>query len=606
VLLFHANHLKGGYLGVDFFFVLSGYLITSLLLAEAAQTGSVGLGGFWARRARRLLPALAVLLVGVAAYCVVYASRSELGQIRGDAFATLGYVANWREVFSHQDYFALFSSPSPLNHTWSLAIEEQFYLVWPLVFFGLLTRFRVRTPRAVLVTALVLAAVSTLLMFELYSPASTTRAYFGTDTRAAAILFGAALAAWNVMRPPTGHRGRRVALEVVGVAGVVVLAVAWVALDGQSRTLYRGGFLVCGVAATAVIAAVVHPQRGVLARLLEFRPLVGLGLISYGVYLYHWPIDIVLDAQRVHLGGWPLVLVQVAVTLVVSIASFKLVERPVRTGAIRAPQWRRLTPAIAFALVLAIFTTTTGAKSLPSVVRSLGKHPIAAARLAYRGAVPGSKRIMIVGDSVGYFLGRSFQRVAPDYRSSVLNAGLQGCVLLSGVSEARYDRADGSTAVLKTYPCDPPWERAAVKAFRPDIVLWIVSNPATEYLDKGRQLRACSPEFGERYRAQLASTAAELQSSGAQVFMTTEVYPRYLLADADAITDCDNQLRRAAIPATGVTLIDLQARVCPDGHCIVKEHGVTLRTDGEHYRDRGGDLIAEWLLGQMHVPRVPR
>src|SRR6478736_573720 len=156
VLVFHSGHLLGGYLGVDFFFVLSGFLITSLLLAESTRTGRVGLGGFWARRARRLLPALGVLIAAVVGYCLLFAKPAELTQIRGDAFATLTYVANWRQVFSHQNYFALFNAPSPLQHTWSLAIEEQFYVIWPLVFVALLIRFKRGTPKAVLTVSLAL------------------------------------------------------------------------------------------------------------------------------------------------------------------------------------------------------------------------------------------------------------------------------------------------------------------------------------------------------------------------------------------------------------------------------------------------------------------
>jgi peptidoglycan/LPS O-acetylase OafA/YrhL len=268
VLLFHGGHLIGGYLGVDFFFTLSGFLITSLLLAESGRTGSVGLGGFWSRRARRLLPALAVLMVAVALYCFAFASTDQLYAIRSDAFATLGYVANWRQVFSHRDYFALFSAPSPLDHTWSLAIEEQFYVIWPLVFVGLLAWRQRAAARAVLVTSLVLAGVSSVLMIALYDPANVSRSYFGTDTRAAAILFGAALAAWLAIHGPTRDRRRRVALEIVGIGSAIGLAVAWTRLDGQSSTPYHGGFLLCGLAATAVIAAAVHPEPGPVSRVL--------------------------------------------------------------------------------------------------------------------------------------------------------------------------------------------------------------------------------------------------------------------------------------------------------------------------------------------------
>jgi len=224
VLLFHGGHLTGGYLGVDFFFTLSGFLITSLLLAESSRTGSVGLGGFWARRARRLLPALTVLLVGVAVYSIALAKPSELAQIRGDAFGTLGYVANWHQIFAHQSYFALFTAPSPLNHTWSLAIEEQFYVIWPLIFVALLARFARSTPKAVLATSLALAGVSSVVMIVLYNPADTNRVYFGTDTRAAAILFGAALAAFLAIHGPARTRAARIAVECTGLVGAVVLA----------------------------------------------------------------------------------------------------------------------------------------------------------------------------------------------------------------------------------------------------------------------------------------------------------------------------------------------------------------------------------------------
>src|SRR5260370_13714265 len=159
VLLFHAGHLVGGYLGVDLFFVLSGFLITGLLLAEWEHTGEMRLRAFWARRARRLLPALVAMLCGVVAYAAFAAHAIQLGAIRSDSLATLGYVANWHSIIGGHSYWDVFSAPSPLNHTWSLAIEEQFYLLWPLIVVGLAvgTR-RDRLPRRVFAVALVGAA----------------------------------------------------------------------------------------------------------------------------------------------------------------------------------------------------------------------------------------------------------------------------------------------------------------------------------------------------------------------------------------------------------------------------------------------------------------
>ena len=280
----------------------------------------------------------------------------------------LAYGANWRAVFAHQSYFALFSAPSPLHHTWCLAIEEQFYVIWPLVFVALAAMFKRTIPKAVLVTSLVLAAVSSVLMIGLYNRFNTNRVYYGTDTRAAAILLGAALAAALALRGPVTRRYARITLEALGLAGVVVLAVAWTHLDGQSSTLYQGGFLACGLAATAIIAAAVHPDAGPIAKVLSWRPLCALGLISYGVYLYHWPLDIALDQQRVGLTGWPLFAVQTGVTLVVATLSYRYIEQPIRHGALTAIQWRKLIPAIAVVLVGAlVLASTLGAESAARV-----------------------------------------------------------------------------------------------------------------------------------------------------------------------------------------------------------------------------------------------
>ncbi len=337
VLLFHGGHLTGGYLGVDLFFVLSGFLITSLLLVEGRDREHIALGSFWARRARRLLPALGGLIVGVAVYCVVFAQPSELSRIRGDAFATVAYVANWHSIATGTDYWALFRTPSPLEHTWSLAIEEQFYLVWPLVFVGLLAWWKRRTPQAVLVVALVGAVASTLLMVALYSPSDASRVYYGTDTRATGILLGAALAALLAIRGPARSHTARVTIEVAGWVGFVVLALAWTQLSGESETLYRGGFLVCGLAAILVIATAVHPNRLLLGSALGFRPLCLLGIISYGLYLWHWPVDLVLDADRTGIDGWPLFAVQTAVAIGIAVVSYRWLERPIRRGALDRP-----------------------------------------------------------------------------------------------------------------------------------------------------------------------------------------------------------------------------------------------------------------------------
>ncbi len=393
VLLFHGDHLSGGFLGVDLFFVLSGFLITSLLLAESTENGGIGLGGFWSRRARRLLPAFAGVMVGVAIYCLVFAEPSELARIRGDGLASLFYVANWRSIFAGQDYWAMFQSPSPFEHTWSLAIEEQFYLLWPLIFVGILALFRHATARAILVVSLVLAAGSTILMWALYNPADVSRVYYGTDTRATALLLGVALAAGLSAWGPVKSRAGRIALETVGFLGVAFLAFTWITVDGGDSWLYEGGFLLCGLSVIAIIAAAAHPEAGPLSKALGWKPLCLLGLISYGVYLWHWPLYIVLSPERTGLDGWPLFAVRVGVTLIVAVASFILLETPIRRGAMSARQWRVLTPVAAGALVLIIIGATAASEPSPMAASTVDA-PVGAAE-------PGAGRGRLRGDDAG-------------------------------------------------------------------------------------------------------------------------------------------------------------------------------------------------------------
>jgi peptidoglycan/LPS O-acetylase OafA/YrhL len=602
VLLFHGGHLRGGYLGVDLFFTLSGFLITSLLLAESGRHGRIGLGAFWARRARRLLPALAVMLIGVALYSWFYAPPDQLAQIRGDAFATLGYVANWHQVFAHQSYFALFSGPSPLQHTWSLAIEEQFYVIWPLLFVGLLVAWKRATATATLAVSLALAAASAALMIVLYQPGDTARAYFGTDTRAAAILLGAALAAWLTRHGPTRSRGRRVALEALGVASVVVLAVAWTRLDGQSPTLYRGGFVVCGLGAVAVIAAVVHPVRGPIAAVLSFRPLCALGLVSYGVYLYHWPLDVFLDEQRVGLGGWPLFAVRTIAALAAAAISYRWIEQPVRRGALSGVRLRVLVPAMATALVVALVAATNGvAPTSPSpslIASTIAVSPAKAVARAVRVAPPHSERVMIVGNSVAYFLGQAFAQLDPKHLA-VFDAGIPGCSFPPQVDVGTITLSNG--ARFTGSRCHPAWESDVVKGFHPSVVFWVVTNPAGAggtYL--GHEVGPCSQQWDDLYAEALTHEVGVLGAGGAKVVITTSAYTRFLfMRSSDHAIACDNRVRRRVAAATGAQLVDLFEFICPDGQCRDKQNGVSLRADGLHYEGAGGEIVARWLLSQV-------
>jgi peptidoglycan/LPS O-acetylase OafA/YrhL len=343
VIAYHlgAGWAPGGLLGVGVFFTLSGYLITDLLLGQWVAEGRVRLGDFWLRRARRLLPELFVMLAVVAAW-VTLADPDQLAGLRGAVAAAAGYVSNWWLISQHISYFARFGPPSPLGHLWSLAIEEQFYLLWPwLLLLGLgLVKERRRPvpvrPRLAVVT-LALAAASATAMALLYHPGfDSSRVYDGTDTRAFGLLFGAALAMVWPSRELKGGitAGARRILDGVGIAGLVVIALLIWRTNQYSAFLYPEGLVLLSVATVFLIVPLAHPATR-LGRALGWAPLRWLGVRSYGIYLWHFPV-IVLTTPVREFGvvDLPRAALQVAGTIVLAALSWRFVEEPVRRGAL--------------------------------------------------------------------------------------------------------------------------------------------------------------------------------------------------------------------------------------------------------------------------------
>jgi peptidoglycan/LPS O-acetylase OafA/YrhL len=346
VVLYHLNvgWASGGLLGVGVFFVLSGYLITDLLLAEREREGAIALGRFWLRRARRLLPALWVMLVVVTLW-IAFLDPAQLASLRGALVAALLYFSNWWYAFQHVSYFASFGAPSPLGHLWSLAVEEQFYLVWPLLLI-LATRFVQR--RWLLVGIVVAGGVaSAWAMATIFQPGSDpTRVYEGTDTRAFQLLIGASLALVWPSRRLTGPISalRRRSLDALGAVGMVVIVVMVVGTNEYETFLYRGGMVILSLATVAVVAVLAHPSTH-LGRILGAPPLRWIGVRSYGIYLWHYPI-IVLTSPVNGTAGPLLTLAQVGATVAVAALSWRFVEEPIRKHGFRgvfagltAPRW---------------------------------------------------------------------------------------------------------------------------------------------------------------------------------------------------------------------------------------------------------------------------
>jgi peptidoglycan/LPS O-acetylase OafA/YrhL len=602
VLLFHGGHLSGGFLGVDAFFVLSGFLITALLLTEAGDRGGIALGAFWARRARRLLPALVCVLAAVAVYAALLAKPDELATIRGDALATIGYVANWRAVFTSRDYWALFRNPSPLEHTWSLAIEEQFYLVWPLLVTVLVRGRRGGrgAARRVLATSVVLALASLAWMLVRFDPVNPSRVYFGTDTRIASILVGAALAAWLTWRGPVHTTRARGALQVGAVASLALLAFAWTHLSGSSDILYRGGLFVTAVATAVAIAAAVHPRPGGAGRLLSFRPLCALGLVSYGVYLWHWPIYVVLDQSRAHLGGWPLLGVRVATTLAVAAVSYRFVEQPIRRGAGTRPTARRLTLtfATAVAVVTAIVVATVGAPTPRVVVADQIRHASPPPRAKKHGARV--QRVLVVGNSIAlYSADEGFKRIRTTPRLDVLNLGSIGCRLLPEESRSRFP--SGQMFRSQESECRKNWD-FAVSAFRPDVAVLLVSEPTdADHEINGHWTAPCQPEYDTVLETELRSQVEMLASKGARVVLTTTAYTELPFKSPAWFqrNDCQNAVfRRVAASEPRAVMADIFTWICPqmDANCDNHLRGTVLRPDGVHFRDDSARLLAAWVI----------
>ena len=366
VIIYHANKawLGGGFLGVEVFFVISGYLITTLLVTESATTGRISLKAFWWRRARRLLPALWTLLLAVTIYCSIF-ERDALGTLRGDVIGSLVYGFNWFQIWVGSSYFSAFGFV-PLRHLWSLAVEEQFYFVWPLVMLVLLKGGRRYLHSIGLLFLLGSVAISIYVANVYQSGVAGTvevspehylslvghpvlrldYLFLGTVSRAGGLLIGAALAMfWRPWeRQRAGRPNLRRGVDLVGLGGIAGLAVImWKfrnviegTADGGIRgydLMYRGGFLLVGVASIAVIAAAVYPGPGFTHRILNLGVLGWVGRRSYGLYLYHWPI---FQFYR-RFAGKPLDAVEfgglMLLALIISALSYRFIEMPVRTGA---------------------------------------------------------------------------------------------------------------------------------------------------------------------------------------------------------------------------------------------------------------------------------
>jgi len=622
VVVFHLGEgvLHGGYLGVDVFFVLSGYLITSILLSEHERTGRIDLRRFWIRRLRRLSPALLSLLPAIALYAVFLARPEELSALRRQGLATLAYVANWQAIATHRSYWEMFAAPSPLEHTWSLAIEEQFYLLWPLWVLLALGTLRLAR-RTFLGVTLAMTLASALALWRLYDPEHTERAYFGTDTRAAAILIGAAYAAWSLRPVPAAWARARwmvIGRDVLGALGLLGLALACVRLEGRDPFLYRGGLWLCELATIGLIACSTARGESGVERFLAWAPLRWLGTRSYGIYLWHWPIFCVLTAERVHVAPLALTALRLGATVLVAMVSFTWLERPIREHGLRV---RRpvLVGAASFALAGALVVVSTrgaGAAAAPAQDESALVAPAASAgpvridadvhTLPLADALsPGTVRVLVLGDSVAQAVGRAMRARQADRGIFVAERGVGDCSIMESRKDLRRGQELGHPD--PTHGCAATWV-ADVNELRPDVTLVVVGGafmtPMT--IDK-KKVQACDPGWQEFYRARLDQLAREMgEAAGRLVFATTAPPgPRWRERETLAWVGCLNAALTTVAAARQLPVIDLAEHLCPQGECRLLEGDAPIRPDGLHPAGVGAEPLADWLLHRLVQPSWP-
>ncbi|HVB92221.1 MAG TPA: acyltransferase family protein [Acidimicrobiales bacterium] len=647
VMMYHSGLAitTGGFMGVDSFFVLSGFLITSLLVSEWRETVSIRLSDFWARRARRLLPALLLMLLFVAFFASIVVPRGTYGALRLDALATLLYVSNWHFILVGSNYFNEAATTSPLIHTWSLAVEEQFYLFWPLVVLGIL---RVTKSLRVLFAVCCLAAVASgIEMYVIFRHSvSTNRAYLGTDTRSQCLFIGCALAVGLVLWTKRSHaEGRlgvgelwrpagasgRLLCGLLGMVGAVISLVLWVTTSTSSSFPYSGGFFLIGLGTAGVIVAAVGAPRSVVPRVLCLAPIRYVGQISYGLYIWHWPLFIWVNEARTGLQGYELFSARLLVTFAASVLSYHLIERPIRRGSFMH-QWRAWVgvPAGVGVVVLAMVAATAGTSAvasttLPPAIGTPGGSSTTTSTTTESTAVPpvapvAPVSVLLFGDSVALTLGVGLadRTEQAKYGYVLSDQGILGCgvvmgpkVELMGARDATPPACNGSSFVPGTPLLKQPWPYqwlAAMAATHPNVVVLLAGR--WEVVDReyqGKWTNILNPTFAAYVKHQLELTSQLVVASGVHmVFLTAPCTNEGEQPDGAPWPEDDparlvvyNRLIRevaAEHPQTD-SVVDLAGAACPGGHFATTLRGVVIRrTDGVHFTDAGGMVLAQDLM----------
>jgi peptidoglycan/LPS O-acetylase OafA/YrhL len=648
VMMYHGglSFTTGGFLGVDTFFVLSGFLITSLLVGEWRQTLTIKLSAFWARRARRLLPALFLMMLFVALLVGVIVPSGTYPSLRLDALSTLFYVSNWHFILIGNNYFNETAPQSPLIHTWSLAVEEQFYLIWPLVVLTIL--HFTKNLRLLLTVCCTAAVASAIWMYVLFQPrGSNSRLYYGTDTRSQCLFIGAALAVALIMAGQKGQAAGKLRTgefwrpssgpvrslcAFLGVVGAAMAILMWATTSTTSSFPYQGGFFLMGLATAGVILAIIGAPRTMIPRFLSLPPIRYIGRISYGLYIWHWPLFICFDASRTGLNGYPLFVVRVAITFAVSAFSYHMIERPIRQGTfLKHAQALFAVPASVVVVILAtvLATTTTGAlTTIPPTTPTTSSSstptttPVSSATTTPTTAGP-PVRVLLLGDSTALTLGEGLgtAKVLAKYNFKLSDLGILGCGVAFGPEVELMGERYTTTSVCNGTPYSPsetlkqqpyPYQWLnAMAVTRPNVVVLLAGRwEDVDRLYDGKWTNILNPVFATYVKKRLEAASELFTAAGVHmVFMTAPctdegeqpngaAWPE----DNPARVAVYNRLVRevaAEFPITD-SLVNLNGLVCPGGKYTATFHGVTIRnTDGVHFTVQGGETLAPYLMPKI-------
>jgi len=616
--------IPGGILGIDLFFVLSSFLIVTILLNEHDRTDKVDVGSYASRRVRRLLPALVATFIVTSFVTAFILDASRIAKWTGGITAAMSYVANWREIFAGTNYFdaSQYSNPQPFRHVWSFAIEEQFYLFAPFFIIICLKWLSKRWLTILSVGGAIVSAIWMSMVFDPNNPQTISRAYYGTDTRAFALLLGIAMAVvCNEYGPPRTKAGRWIT-QLLGFLSTLVFVYLMLTVSEKTAWMFEyGGFFLVAVLSVFMTRAVSMPT-GWLHSIYQTRFLMWAGRLGFGLYLYHWLVFIAIDSNRSAdkpgFNNARDMIVGFALTFLLAWASYRWIEKPFIKG--RWPGWKLvagLSAGIVISLALLLYANTVRVPKVSALngAPAQGTTPIALGKNSPCIAPIGSDpvRILVVGDSVMVQLGAALRDWCASHPGQILvmsDAEL-GCGTTRG-GEHRYEEGPGAVSpVCDTWaePTDPllvadpnivSWV-TSIDTYRPDVVLsygspWDTIDRKVPQLGE-QWLRPGDPAYDRYIQSEYSQALSILSSHGASIaWLKTAHLNRSSAFNSPDRIDRLNEIILPMVQALPRSVvIDYQEYLGPTGGAT----DVATRDDGVHIRADHLQTVADWLAPQL-------